>query len=1118
MHSDNPGGIRMPNSTSIISSHQSSFSNISSSFASAEIGMLMPILQGFMNGSGWVYFGDEIRQRDEQEALREAQLQQVALDYKADPNPENRQQLVSSLRSLLNKTKSEYADVHIKQRQAEREVKNYSGSPANWSDWLITSLKSFFGSTPEQQAEKYTQIAENRRKKINQLKSALNYLDELIVDKEAKPISKKRSSKKNLEPITFPAIINLCTLDGQNGFKIDGETEGDQSGASVSGIEDINGDGVADLSIGAPWYNNLLGRSYVIFGGMSVGSSGIIELSSLNGVKGFKLESEGGSAGFSVSSAGDVNGDNVADLLIGAPTYNNYMGRCYVIFGKVGVGSSGVVALSSLNGMNGFKLDGEGGQAGFSVSGAGDVNGDNIADLLIGAPNYNYMGRCYVIFGRPEVGSSGVISLSALNGTNGFKIEGEALAAFYGVGYSVSGAGDINGDGIDDLLLGMPYYNNSGRSYVIFGGSEVGGSGVIALSTLNGMNGFKLDGDDDSDSGESVSAAGDVNGDDFGDLLIGTWAPSPFTYVIFGGPEIGKSGLIALSALNGTNGFMLDGGVCCGVSISVSGPGDINGDGIDDLLIGSPYAGDGPVQGSSYVIFGGLEIGSSGVIAISALNGENGFVLNGETVSYSGSSVSGVGDINGDRVNDLLIGGYGYNNFTGRSYVTYSNGVFPPDCPSDSPNENGSLIALVIGITLGGVGFLALSSYLLYRYRQKQVTIILSSINNDPSTQLLSHEPLDSVIPEEAVSELDSAITSVKTISLPDSGSDSQSKSSFNIHPSIDGLPKKAEKDEKEEKKSVIGSESLELKLSLNIIALKDLHFNKKDKLGAGAYGAVYQGDYNFNQVAIKQLYAQHLSVAALEELKQEATIMGSMSSDYIVPLRGVCLEEPHYCLVMQLMPKGSLYHLLKNNSGLPESVVLRIALDIISGLCQLHKAGILHRDLKSLNVLLDDGLRAKIGDFGLSKVKSEVASQSTARPKGTLGWMSPELCDEKPASTASDIYAYGMVLWELMVRPYQIPFQGLSPRQIMAAKLRREEKQEEQEKIPADCPADISGLIKSCWRTASQRPTAETLMKSLQPIFAAVEQKAKPASSSQVEPLIQSLAPSYGSNLESVY
>ena len=492
----------------------------------------------------------------------------------------------------------------------------------------------------------------------------------------------------------FPEIIKLGDLNGQNGFKLDGENNGDQSGGLwfCRTAGDINGDGYSDLFIGANRYLGGAGkgRSYVVFGGPGVGGSGIFNLSSLTGSNGFKLDGENNvdNSGYSVAVIGDMNGDGHADLLIGAYGYlsGSSKGRSYVVFGGPGVGSSGVISLSNLTGVNGFKLDGEnpGDQSGASVGTAGDINGDGYADLVIGAdayPGHNNKGRSYVVFGGPGVGSGEVLSLSSLTGANGFKLDGENNNDASGT--SVGPAGDINNDGHTDLFIGANWYpggNHKGRGYVIFGGPEMGGSEIFTLSNLNGANGFKLDGENNGDfSSQSFSAVGDINGDGHSDLIIGAYGylGKGRSYAVFGGTGVGSSGGIALSDLNGANGFKLDGesgGDRSGVSV---GAADINDDGYADLIIGAQGYPESSFRGRSYVVFGGLGVGQSGDLPLSSLNGSNGFKLDGENNNdYSGYSVSAAGDINGDGVADLLIGAYGYNNNTGRSYVIF--GDVPP--------------------------------------------------------------------------------------------------------------------------------------------------------------------------------------------------------------------------------------------------------------------------------------------------------------------------------------------------------------------------------------------------------------------------------------------------------
>jgi Ca2+-binding RTX toxin-like protein len=300
----------------------------------------------------------------------------------------------------------------------------------------------------------------------------------------------------------FAANLDLSTLNGANGFKLSGVAANDRSGNSVASAGDVNGDGFADLIVGAyraSPHGSYSGASYVVLG-KAAGFGADLNLSALNGTNGFKLSGVAADdlSGTSVASAGDLNGDGLGDLIVGASSadpHGSGSGASYVVFGK-GAGFGANLDLSTLDGANGFKLGGAaaGDSSGFSVASAGDVNGDGFADLIIGAtgasPHGIYSGASYVVFGKAE-GFSANLDLSSLNGASGFKLSG-VVASDYS-GRSVASGGDVNGDGFADLIVGAfgadPHGSSSGASYVVFGvkpDTAVTRKGTIASQTLAG--------------------------------------------------------------------------------------------------------------------------------------------------------------------------------------------------------------------------------------------------------------------------------------------------------------------------------------------------------------------------------------------------------------------------------------------------------------------------------------------------------------------------------------------------------------------------------------------------------------------------------------------------------
>ena len=250
------------------------------------------------------------------------------------------------------------------------------------------------------------------------------------------------------------------------------------------------------------------------------------------------------------------------------------------------------------------------------------------------------------------------------------------------------------------------------------------------------------------------------------------------------------------------------------------------------------------------------------------------------------------------------------------------------------------------------------------------------------------------------------------------------------------------------------------------------------NELGRGGFGVVYLGTYRYDDVAIKMLKNDSISAESVKELHVESQIMANLNCDNVVRFRGYC-TSPAYCIVMEFMENGSLYQYLKDPSkSLDWKLRYRFALDITKGLAFLHKEKILHRDIKSLNVLLDGHLKAKLTDFGLSTIKREVLSNADETSNdnvGTMAWMAPELHQPNAVYTVkSDMYSFGMTLWEIMSRT--TPFAGerrdLIPQWV---------KQGEREGFTADCPAHFAELIEACWDGAQEkRPTADALIAKL--------------------------------------
>lgn len=374
-------------------------------------------------------------------------------------------------------------------------------------------------------------------------------------------------------------------------------------------------------------------------------------------------------AGQDLSIIGDVDGDGLDDLLIGAPENNdggNNAGKAYLILGS-SIGVSGTIDLSTAD--YSFTGEGAGDLFGHSVASAGDVDGDGLDDILIGAKANGHggsnAGKVYLFLG----GSLGnTTELSASNADYSFT--GEDANNYAGV--SVSSAGDVDNDGLDDILIGAymnsQYSASAGKAYLILGSSL----GLEANISLDVADYFFLGSSVNDFLGFSVASAGDVDNDGYDDILIGAHGFDE------GGTEAGAVGLFLGASFGqvittftmATADYLFVGEEPYNLAgISTASAGDVDGDGLDDILIGAyGYSG---YRGKTYVILGSsLDLTSM----IDLANAD--YSLLGETAdSYSGTEVSSAGDVDGDGLDDVLIGAYGYGNSLGQTYLFFSSSL-----------------------------------------------------------------------------------------------------------------------------------------------------------------------------------------------------------------------------------------------------------------------------------------------------------------------------------------------------------------------------------------------------------------------------------------------------------
>ncbi|KAF3324916.1 serine/threonine-protein kinase HT1-like isoform X1 [Carex littledalei] len=258
------------------------------------------------------------------------------------------------------------------------------------------------------------------------------------------------------------------------------------------------------------------------------------------------------------------------------------------------------------------------------------------------------------------------------------------------------------------------------------------------------------------------------------------------------------------------------------------------------------------------------------------------------------------------------------------------------------------------------------------------------------------------------------------------------------------------------------------------------------NKVASGSYGDLYRGTYCSQDVAIKVLKPERVNTDMQREFAQEVYIMRKVRHKNVVQFIGACTKPPSLCIVTEFMAGGSVYDYLHKQRGVfKPPALLRLAIDVSKGMNYLHQNNIIHRDLKTANLLMDENEVVKVADFGVARVK--VQSGVMTAETGTYRWMAPEVIEHKPYDHKADVFSFGIMLWELLTG--KVPYEYLTPLQAAVGVVQKGLRPT----MPKNANPKLAALIERCWQQdPTERPDFSEILEILQQLSKEVAEESE--------------------------